>query len=143
MPVGHNNYDRLKHNALKWRPESAERVAWAQVLFSLLTQARYVPNTDYFGYAKHRKTSRMDPFVLLLRHVIRTKHSVIPCLWRPTFRTCSSQLAGRVPLVQLGAGILGLVQRFHKEPTGYPSVRKRVPRSCDIIRYMQQFHQPE
>lgn len=41
MPVGENNFDRLTKNALKWRPESAERTAWAQVFFSLLTQARY------------------------------------------------------------------------------------------------------
>ena len=41
MAVGENNFDRLKANALDWRPESAERIAWAQVFLSLLTQARY------------------------------------------------------------------------------------------------------
>ncbi|CAN0056613.1 unnamed protein product [Ascophyllum nodosum] len=39
MAVGENNFDRLKANALDWRPESAERIAWAQVFLSLLTQA--------------------------------------------------------------------------------------------------------
>lgn len=42
MPVGESNFDRLTKSALKWRPESAERTAWAQVFFSLLTQARYL-----------------------------------------------------------------------------------------------------
>ncbi len=50
MPVGENNFDRLSKNALKWRPESAERTAWAQVLFSLLTQARYYYNMSIFGF---------------------------------------------------------------------------------------------
>ncbi|CBJ31052.1 hypothetical protein Esi_0231_0003 [Ectocarpus siliculosus] len=39
MPVGENNFDRLAKSALRWRPESAERTAWMQVFFSLLTQA--------------------------------------------------------------------------------------------------------
>lgn len=46
MTVGVNNFDRLKEDALKWRPESAERVAWAQVFLSLLTQTRYIWTKD-------------------------------------------------------------------------------------------------
>jgi hypothetical protein len=38
MPVGESNYDRIKKDALKWRPENIERSAWFQVILAVLTQ---------------------------------------------------------------------------------------------------------
>lgn len=52
MPVGESNFERLKSGALKWHPESAERAAWAQVFFSLLTQARYKQKSASTCYAQ-------------------------------------------------------------------------------------------